>query len=190
MNLLEEAAAAIAANPGLGRPNAPAPPWSVPAPANINDRNRVRAWAYDLLVYVDDYLIRQDLAELDEAARANISDTVLAMARGDAARGDYSRLRGLYPDLAPYLNPPRRGQGQWPRQHVWDLLDHAVKQVRRLRALRGRHRRRKDEITFSPEELVVAHYRTFKPKGWGTVTVGNLKSRDRSSDQRGLPRTR
>jgi hypothetical protein len=60
--------------------------------------------------------------------------------------GNMQPLRSMYPRLAPFLHPPKRGRGEYqrPRRHRQYAIEQAVLDVGRIRALWARELKKKN----------------------------------------------
>ena len=108
------------------------PVWSLPARASDAQR---KAWRRAMIDWVDAYLDRIACREMSEASAADFDEVEIALM--EAERGNYARLRKLYPRLAAHLNPPARGRGRPKRQRgdALTTIEAAARDVPKVRRL-------------------------------------------------------
>lgn len=139
---LAEAQASLASPP-------PLPKW--------RDNDAMKAWVITILKRMDDVSFWEVLLE----PLAYHDEHCVTCALKEAKRGNIEPLRDVYPDLVPFLHPPKRRRGQrFPKAKPY-RLQCAVADVSRIRDLWRRHfgrvKRRHDEL--SAEEIAAERHK-------------------------------
>jgi hypothetical protein len=124
-------------------PSAPAlPPWKA---TNERERNWMTAWVIDQLDMQDaEDTVRQEEVDATRDYYAPLPDEEQQRLRFEEAvrrarRGDTGMLRRAYPEIAEFIQPPKRPQGRrrsYPRRdfaRYWARM--IANDVRRVRAL-------------------------------------------------------
>jgi hypothetical protein len=102
------------------------PQWE---PCDQRGRDELKRWTIERL---NDE--RAEMLAAAQRSREMISHQEM-FAMVTAERGDLTLLRRLHPNLAPFLQPPRRARGKYKRHARPCALEQAVLDVRRVRSI-------------------------------------------------------
>jgi hypothetical protein len=127
------------------------PPWEPRKNRSRADQERNHRW---MTRWVNEELDRMTWEETRKDLAGENALTPLeykSWAIERAKDGNIYPLRDIYPDLAPFLHPPKLKRGQrFPKYVGYDPLQAAAKDVKRIRALWQKHYGKKNRPRDDP----------------------------------------